>query len=159
LRPGDAMVLVPDVHEYAPYVHAVFAPVQRWLPFAIADRSPASDLPLPASFLRVCRAAEQRFAAPEILLLLEEPALARTFGIARADVPAVRAWVERAGIRWGADGAQRQRDLDLPADDANTWAQGLERLLLGQATGATAGLVFDRLPAADATAGRSDLLG
>jgi exodeoxyribonuclease V gamma subunit len=159
LQPGDVMVLVPDVQEYAPYVHAVFAPVQQWLPFAIADRSPASDLPLPASLLRICRIAEQRFAAPELLLLLEEPSLARTFGIARADLPVLRAWVRRAGIRWGVDGAQRQRDLALPAEEANAWTQGLERLVLGMATGPADALVLGRLPAADATAARSDLLG
>jgi exodeoxyribonuclease V gamma subunit len=159
LQPGDVMVLVPDVQEYAPYVHAVFAPVHQWLPFAIADRSPASDLPLPACLLRICGIAGQRFAAPELLLLLEEPSLARTFGIARADLPVLRAWVRRAGIRWGIDGAQRQRDLALPADDANAWAQGLERLVLGMATGPADALVLGRLPAADATAARSELLG
>src|SRR5262249_51434350 len=54
LTPADVMVLVPDVQLYAPYVHAVFGPVQKQLPFHVADRSPAAELPVAASFLRVC---------------------------------------------------------------------------------------------------------
>ncbi|MGE3352457.1 MAG: exodeoxyribonuclease V subunit gamma, partial [Planctomycetota bacterium] len=159
LRPSDVLVLLPNVQDHAPYVQAVFGPVQRLLPFHIADRSPAADLPVPALLLRVCALARGRFTAPELLLLLEEPALARRFDIARPDLLALRTWVHRTRIRWGLDGEQRKQDLGLPADDANTWRQGLERLLLGVATGPQDEPVLGLLPAADGSAGRALLLG
>lgn len=159
LTPADVLVLLPDVHAYAPYVHAVFRPVARLLPFHVADRSPAADLPVPALMLRVLALVHGRFTAPELLLLLEEPGLARRFGIARPDLAVLRRWVHRARIRWGLDGEQRRRDLELPGFEDNTWRQGIDRLLMGHATGLLDEPVLGVLPAAGATGDRGELLG
>lgn len=159
MTPADVMVLVPDVQEYAPYVHAVFRPLHKLLPFHVADRSPAAELPVPATFLRLCALARGRFQAADVLLLLEEPALARRFSIARPDLVSLRAWVHRTRIRWGLDGAQRQADLGLPADDGNTWRHGLDRLVLGLATGDVGGEVLSLLPAGSGSSNHLELLG
>jgi exodeoxyribonuclease V gamma subunit len=158
LAPHEVMVLVPDIAVYAPYAEAVFGPVRRHLPFQVADRDPASELPLCASLLAVLELAQQRLEVFDVLHLLEEPALLRRFDLSPGDAPTLRHWCQRAGIRWGLDGAARQRQFQLPPFEENSWQQGLDRLLLGVATGPSEELVFDMLPAADATTGRDEVL-
>ena len=158
LQPHDILVLLPDVATYAPCVHAVFEPVARLLPFRLADRSPAQALPLASALLAVLRLAGERLRHTEVLQLLEVEAVQRAFGIAGSDLPALREWIERTHIRWGLDSAHRS-GFDVPGFDANSWRQGLDRLLLGHATGPVDDLVLDLLPAADTTAARSELLG
>src|SRR5690606_25156816 len=68
---------------------------------------------------------------------------ARRAGIEPEDLPLLRDWLRQAGVRWGRDG-QHRAALDLPADDAFTWRQGLDRLLLGFA--APPQLAGDGLP-------------
>ena len=64
--------------------------------------------------------------------LLQLEPVQTAFGISAAEVPAVAALFEDAGIRWGADGAWRAR-FGQPNDDWNTWRFGLDRLALGVA--------------------------
>ena len=159
LRPSDVMVLVPDPQTYAPYVQAVFGPVQKQLPFMLADRSPASELPIASALLRLCRLSHERFTAPDILQMLDEPAISATFSITAGDLPTIRSWIERSAIRWGNNGENRAEDYQLPAFEANSWDEGLTRLLLGQAIGEGMELSFGHLPTADGTIGRADLMG
>ena len=159
LSPSDIMVLLPDVQQYAPYIDAVFGPTKHLLPFHTADRSPANDLPLPAALTHLLQLARSRFTGPEVLLLLETNAVGRRFSIANSELRSLRDWVERARIRWGLDGKQRQQGHDLPDDDANTWRQGMQRLLLGYMTGPTDTGIGDLLPIADSTASRGVRLG
>lgn len=158
LQPHDILVLLPDVRGYAPFVHAVFDPLQDRLPFHVADRSPAAALPLAATLLEVLQLAGDRVDAASVLHCLEEAAVLRAFALAPKDLPALREWVQRARIRWGIDAAQRRRSFDLPEFTANSWEQGLERLLLGHATGALDELCLGILPAADATGARAEVL-
>ncbi|MBL9078742.1 MAG: exodeoxyribonuclease V subunit gamma [Planctomycetes bacterium] len=158
LEPHDVLVLVPDIATYAPYAEAVFGPVRRHLPYLVADRDPAAELPLCASLLSVLELAQGRLEVFDVLHLLEQPAVLRRFALAPGEVPVLRHWCQRAGIRWGIDGAARARQFQLPAFEENSWQQGIERLLLGVATGPADDLVLGLLPAADATAGRDELL-
>ncbi|MBL8727597.1 MAG: exodeoxyribonuclease V subunit gamma [Planctomycetes bacterium] len=158
LPPHEVMVLVPDIATYAPYAEAVFGPVREHLPFQVADRDPASELPLCASLLAVLELAQERLAVFDVLHLCEQPALLRRFDLSPADLPALRHWCERAGIRWGLDGAARARQFQLPPFEENSWTQGLHRMLLGAATGPVPELVLGMLPAADVTSGRDELL-
>lgn len=158
LQPHDVLVLVPDIDGYAPYAEAVFGPVRRHLPFEVADRDPPSELPLCASLLAVLALAQERLEVFDVLHLCEEPALRRRFDLAATELPILRHWCERAGIRWGLDGAARERQFQLPPFEENSWAQGIERLLLGVVCGPGDDLVCGKLPAADTTTGRDDLL-
>ncbi len=158
LQPHEVLVLVPDVDRYAPYAHAVFGPVADHLPFHVADRSPARDLPLCKALLEVLDLATSRLVAFDVLHLLEEPSLRRRFGLFATDLPPLRHLCRNAGIRWGRDGASREAWHGVPAFEANSWRQGLDRLLLGAATGPTDELFGDLLPAADTTEGRLPLL-
>ena len=100
------------------------------IPFSLADRSLRAELPLVEAFLALLDLAQSRFAAEELLGWLEQPALAVRAGIEAEDLPLVRDWLREAGVRWGRDGRHRAR-LGLPEEDAFSWRQGLERLVLG----------------------------
>jgi exodeoxyribonuclease V gamma subunit len=134
LRPTDVLVLIPDVAAYAPLIDAVFgtAPGDRRIPYAIADQPRTADAPVLRAFRALLGVADGRLEAEEVLALLEFPAVARRFDIGAEDLPSLRTWVRRAGIRWGCDASTRQR-LGLPPARAHSWRAGIERLLLGYA--------------------------
>ncbi len=165
LTPDQVVVLTPDIERYAPYIDAVFSPrtATPRIPFSLADRSLRAELPLIEAFLDLLALPESRFAAEDILAWLEQPAIARRAGIEAEDLPLLRDWLREAGVRWGRDAAHR-RELGLPDDDAFTWAQGLDRLLLGfaappQLAGDSLPLLGDSLPLDALEGARGQLLG
>ncbi|KMN48070.1 exodeoxyribonuclease V subunit gamma [Chromobacterium violaceum] len=152
LSPADVAVLTPDINAYAPYIDAVFgrrddAPN---IPYSIADRRVEREQPLLSTFAAVLKLADSRFAADEVLALLDCPALLARFDLADADLAFIQDWVRDAGIRWGRDAAHKA-SLGLPAEAAYTWRWGLDRLLLGTVlppalAGDDAGLFAGLLP-------------
>ena len=158
LQARDIMVLVPDIDRYAPYAHAVFGPVHYNLPFHVADRHPARELPICRSLLSVLELASTRLTLADVLHLLENTAVQRRFGLFPTDVPVLRHICQAAGIRWGLDGDSRHEQFDLPAFDDNAWRQGIDRLLLGTLTGPVNELVLGNLPVGDTTEARAELL-
>ena len=158
LRPQDVMVLVPDVERYAPYAHAVFGPLQKQLPFHLADRHPASELPVCRAALHVLALARTRLTVAEVLQLLELSAVQRRFRIFGGEVGLLRHLCQAAGVRWGLDAEQRSARFELPAFEDNSWRQGLDRLLLGHLTGPVDDLVCGYAPVGDTTEGRAELL-
>lgn len=170
LTPDQVVVLTPDIERYAPYIEAVFssktgAPREGSprIPFSLADRSLRAELPLLEAFIDLLALPESRFAAEEVLAWLEQPAIARRAGIEQEDLPLLRDWLRDAGVRWGRD-AGHHAALGLPADNAFTWAQGLDRLLLGfaappQLAGEGIPLLGDSLPLDALEGARGQLLG
>lgn len=137
LAPHDIAVLTPDIAGYAPYIDAVFGAVRLdgcRLPFAIADRPGRESLAVVQAFGQLLHVLRGRFTAAEVLDLLALPPVRKRFGLPAADLEAVRDWVAASGIRWAAD-ADHRRSVGQPAEDANTWRFGLDRLLLGVAVG------------------------
>ena len=139
LQPRDIVVMVPDIEAFAPAIRAVFGqhPRQhaRHIPWGIADQRERGRHPLLLALEWLLRAPQQRHAFSELHGLLEVPALARRFGLAADDVPTVLAWAEGAGVRWGLHEAQRQSQGLGACGGANSWHFGLQRMLLGYATG------------------------
>jgi hypothetical protein len=93
---------------------------------------------------------DSRFAADQVLALLDSPALLQRFGLQAEDLPFIQDWVRQSGIRWGRDAAHKAA-LGLPADPLFTWRWGLDRLLLGSIlppamAGDDSGLFADLLP-------------
>jgi exodeoxyribonuclease V gamma subunit len=158
LEPRDVLVLVPDIDAYAPIAAAVFGPVADHVPFHIADRSPARELPLCRALLRVLELERDRVQRDDVLHLLDVRAVQQRFGIAANEVEPLRRLVDAAAIRWGLDGQHRSQRYGLPADDANAWLPGLDRLVLGTLTGPADDLCRGILPVADVTDSRRDLL-
>ena len=133
LRPQDILVLTPEIEKYGPFIRAVFEYPERdslKIPYAIVDRHPRSDSTLIDTFLTLLELPGTRFAAPDIFLLLNSRLLRRRFALTEDDLSLIRRWIEETGIRWGIDAAHRAAE-HVPAINANTWRQGLDRLLLG----------------------------
>ncbi|WP_052063307.1 exodeoxyribonuclease V subunit gamma [Nitrincola sp. A-D6] len=78
---------------------------------------------------------ESRFSVTELLDLLDVPALRARFELDEVDLLSLKRWIQGANIRWGLDAAQRAA-LELPEGvSGNTWRFGLQRMLLGYASG------------------------
>ncbi|MDJ0887220.1 MAG: exodeoxyribonuclease V subunit gamma [Desulfobacterales bacterium] len=162
IEPRDILVMTPDIDTYAPYIQAVFgAPTDErlYLPFSIADRCLESASPLVEAFLRLLDLRAARFGRSHVLALIEFEPLRARFGFDAADLAAITEMLDRVGIRWGLDGADKAR-WDLPADDANTWRQGLDRLVLGYALAGEPDRLFQHLLPDDGVQGsQADLIG
>ncbi|WP_137008628.1 exodeoxyribonuclease V subunit gamma [Aquitalea aquatilis] len=164
LSAADIVVLTPDINSYAPYIDAVFG--QRDdapnLPYAIADRRVEREEPLLAAIGNLLHLLDSRFAADQVLALLDSPALLQRFGLTAEDLPFIQDWVRASGIRWGRDAAHKAA-LGLPADPLFTWRWGLDRLLLGSIlppamAGDDSGLFGGLLPQAGASGQLSEAL-
>jgi exodeoxyribonuclease V gamma subunit len=135
LEPRDVIVMMPDIASYAPYIQAVFDTPESdkvRIPFTIADRAPRGENNLVDTFLAILELSESRYGASSVLHLLESSAILRRFELTEADLETIRAWIDKAAIRWGIDPSHREQ-FGLPAFTQNTWREGLDRLLLGYA--------------------------
>lgn len=160
LRLDDVLVLVPSIDLYAPYIEAVFgAAANPSLRYSIADRQVSREQPSVEAVMGLLGLIGERLTPDRVFDLLDLPAIRRAFRLPAQEIPRLRRLVERANIRWGIDGRQRSYDFDLPTFDANTWRAGLDRLIMGHATGEVEGLVSGIAPLASATAGDAELLG
>lgn len=143
LNPRDILVMVPDINLYAPHIHAVFGSYAgsygqprdaRQLPYHISDQSQRRQNTLLIALESLLQLPQLRFTVSQLSDLLDTPAIRARFGLAEADLPALRRWIEGANIRWGLDAEQRAA-MELPEIDQNSWSFGLRRMLLGYAAG------------------------
>lgn len=168
LLPSEVLVLVPDLERYAPFARAVLgrslgadfdagaarSTRERRLPVRLADGRGLPSQAYGRLLLELMRLPDARLTATEVLELFEIDAFARRFGSSSDDLPALRELVREAGVRWGVDPYQRAAHLDLPVYEGASWQEGIDRLLLGFATGEGDTLIDGLLPVADATTGR-----
>ena len=162
LRPHDVMLLVPDVATYAPMVDAVFGVGEAGLPrisYRIADRPLAQESRVTEAALRMLRLVGARWTATEIVELLDLPPVRRAAGLDGDAMRKVIGWIEQTTIRWGRDGAMRRDQFALPAIEANSWRAGIDRLLMGYATGRVDEAVGETYPVAGDTIGDPETLG
>ncbi|MDO4904852.1 MAG: exodeoxyribonuclease V subunit gamma [Lautropia sp.] len=139
LQPRDVIVMMPDIHAYAPHIQAVFGLPRpgspRFIPFTLADQERRSHEPLLAAVEFLLDLPQARVAVNDVLSLLDVPAVQRRFRVEAGQLPLLRRWIEQSGIRWGLNRRQRAA-LDLAhAVDQNSWLFGLRRMLLGYAVG------------------------
>ncbi|MCS5636938.1 MAG: exodeoxyribonuclease V subunit gamma, partial [Myxococcota bacterium] len=137
LEPRDVIVMAPKVETYAPFIEAAFGSEgggpglgHGAIPIRVADRGARSVYEVAEAFFRLLDLISGRLEANAVLDLLGTPCVRAKFGIGEEDEPALRRWVLEAGVRWGLDADHRARE-GQPADDANTWRFGLDRLFLG----------------------------
>ncbi|MCC5871821.1 MAG: exodeoxyribonuclease V subunit gamma [Gammaproteobacteria bacterium] len=139
LRPRDIMVMVPDIHAFAPAIQAVFGQFDvddpRRIPFHVTDQLQRHQEPMVIALETLLRLPQLRFQVSEVMDLLHVPAIRHRFGIDEADLPTLKRWVGNANIRWGLNEQQRA-ELELgDAGERNSWKFGLDRMLLGYAVG------------------------
>jgi exodeoxyribonuclease V gamma subunit len=155
LEPRDILVMTPDIHQYAPYVQAVFgAPEERRLdiPFSIADRSLRSEGRLGEALLALLEVGGSRLGASQMLALLDHAVLRRRFDLEDSELELIHRWVRETGIRWGVDGDHRQA-LGFPPFGENSWQAGLDRMLLGYAMPGAGAQAFGAILPYDAIEG------
>ena len=147
LQPSDIMVMVPDMATFAPHVHAVFGRFQspgasttngsRHLPYAVADTTPHLD-PVVQALQSLLQLPQLRLSLPQWLGLFQVEAVRARYGLSAADVQQCHDWLMQAGVRWGLDAEHRQpwgMDPHWADSGQNSWAFGLQSLLLGYAMG------------------------
>jgi exodeoxyribonuclease V gamma subunit len=135
LLPKDILVMAPAIETYAPFVQAVFdAPEDegKRIPYSIADRCMRKESRVADTFLALLDLWGERLTAPQVLGILESPAVQARFGLTDVDLDLIVRWVGEVRIRWGIDEHERNR-WSSNASRENTWRAGLERLLLGYA--------------------------
>ncbi len=161
LVPRDIVVMLPEVSAYAPLIEAVFGlspEDRRFIPYRIADRSLLSGAPLIDVFFRFLQMAPGRMSASEILDLLACETVQQNYGITPDDLPRIRLWVEKTGIRWGIDELHRE-SLQQPKDRQNTWRFGFDRLVLGYAVRADGTFLGEVLPYEEIEGQAAELAG
>ncbi len=146
LVPEDVIVMAPRIDEIAADIEAVFGVPHedgRAIPYRIADRGAFQRSLVAETFRGLLDLLGGRLARSEVFdWLAREPARAR-FGLDEETVERLSEWAARAGIRFGLDATHRV-DLGLAQDRAHTWSDGLARLALAHAVGAS-GEVFEGL--------------
>ncbi len=134
LKPGDVIVMMPDVASYAPYISGVFGSVDAslYIPFAISDRNAAQESKIIKSFVSLISLHQSRLTLSELLSVLEVPAIQQKFEITDKEFEVIRYWLIDVGVRWGWDSEDKSR-WNIPEQSQNTLLFGLTRLLAGYA--------------------------
>jgi exodeoxyribonuclease V gamma subunit len=160
-QPGDILVVTPDLDAAAPLIDAVFgtAPHERRVPYAISGRARAQVNAPARALLDTLALVASRFAVNNVFGLLQQPVVARRFGLAEDDLDQIRDWLVAAGIHWALD-AEHRGGFDVPAQARHSFADGLDRLFLGYALPTHLQAPFQgRLPAGDAEGSGALTLG
>lgn len=134
LRPSQIAVVMPALDTAAPLIDAVFGtvPRERHIPYAITGRARAQVSAPARAMLDLLALPRSRFTASALFGLLQQPIVARRFGLDDDGLQHVHAWLQTAGLRWALDADQRSQ-FGLPPDPRHTVADALDRLFLGYA--------------------------
>lgn len=160
LKPRDIIVMAPDIDRYAPFVDATFSTAlnELHIPWSISDRRLRTEQQLLEGVAALLQLPLSRFESTEVLALLDMPAVRRRFSLDHSSLRILRQWVRESGIRWSLDAAMR-KEINLPADDSNSWSFGLKRLFLGFAMPDMEGGLFEGVaPYPDIEGSQSDAL-
>ncbi len=160
LKPADILVMAPDINQYAPAVTGVFGSArgELYIPWSIADQSRRVEQPVIDGFLGLLALISSRFTAPEVVAVLENPAVLRKLGLSDNDFGMLRSRIMDAGICWGLDREQRMKQ-GMDDSPLHTWQFGLERLLMGYVTGPLDGPLLNIVPCGGLPAGFAPWLG
>lgn len=166
LEPRDVIVMCPDIETFAPLIRATFGATETPAPgvppdlhVRLADRSLRQTNPILGTVARLLELADGRMTASELLDLADRPPVRRRFALDDDDLSRLEGWVRDAEIRWGLD-AEHREVFKLGKVEANTWAAGVDRLLLGIAMTEEPGhLLGGVLPVDDVGSGDIELAG
>ena len=156
LLPRDVVVITPRIEAYGSFIEAVFGDGE--IPFRIADRGVTRGSPVVQALLAALELLKGRFVLADVMALLDFAPVQRRFEVGEQEVELMRRWAVESGIRWGTDALDRKMS-GLPATSENTWQMGLERMLLGYALPAEAGMFAGILPYGDSEGSDGESLG
>ena len=149
--PHDVLVVTPDIDAAAPLIDAIFgtAPRALQIPYTVTGRA-RTDTNAPArAFMDLLALAGSRCTVSDLFGVLQQPVVARRFGLGSDDLDQVREWLQRAGVHWALDGTHRA-SYGVPAVERHSVADGLARLIASYALPGEVDQPFaGLLPAAD----------
>ena len=128
--PRDILVMAPDIERLAPVINAVFGSGSLRDLYSIADLPGGTGGQVYETFHKLLSAASGRFEFSEIISLLDMPLLANCMHLNDEDAEAMREYLQKAGVRWGYDGAMHEKFSGLNFDSFS-WLNGIDRLLAG----------------------------
>ena len=128
LEPRDILVMTPQVEAFAPLVGAVFGDSEATgvsLPWRLTDRSQQSEAGISQGLLELLQLGGERLTASGLERLLACGPLLSARGIDPEEAGAITTLLQRAGFRWGLDGADRGDG------GSHSLAWAIDRLTLG----------------------------
>ena len=161
LTPADVLVVTPDLQVAAPLVDAVFGstPASRRIPYTLTGLARSGVNRAAGVLLELLSLVGSRAPVSRVFGVLQQPLVARRFGLDEPALEFVHDWLQQAGVHWGLD-ADHRSALGLPAQARHSLEDGLERLLLGYALPEANDEPFaGQLPAAGAEGQRALALG
>lgn len=139
LRPKDIIVMMPNIDDYAPHIHAIFGQRRSdvrtnsdFIPYTVADRAGVKENPIFTVFVNLLNLPKSRFTVVELLDVLDVPTIMNKFQISEIELELIRRWLVDCRIRWSKHGKHKAQ-WGLPDSELNTWLHGLKRLILGVA--------------------------
>lgn len=159
--PDRILVVAPDLDAAAPMIEAVFSSHNTHharIPYMITGLSGNRINPVARALLDLLALASSRFSASDVIDLLMQPVIGKTFGF-DGDLKTLRNWFADAGICWGLDGAHKA-EFDLPEEDSHSFHDGMHRLFLAYALPDGEQRPFaNRLPAGSPSGSQAVALG
>jgi exodeoxyribonuclease V gamma subunit len=139
LEPRDIVVMMPDVGAQDANIRAVFGQYARndprHIPYHITDQHLRHGNPMLHALEWLLHLPQGRGKLSELAAFMEVPEVAQAARLSPEDVPHLTQWMQDAGIRWGLNAQHRQQlGLDSCGDQNTAWF-GLQRMLLGYASG------------------------
>lgn len=141
IRPGDVIVMSPNIMDYEPYIKSVFGNRESQLDFHLMDlQMPAKSLIIQA-FLHLLEIPLGRWNVNSLLQLLNYRCFQDRHHLTLEDVQTIRHWIKESGIVWGKNRQHRNEILKrnyckkemIAEGEEGTWEYGFDRLLSGLA--------------------------
>lgn len=143
LKPGDFIVMVPNINQYVPYIRAVFEPLldqnaieehkKRAIPYQISDQTYESESPFLKTITDLLNIYKNCLSQTYILNLLNMEQIQKKYEISTDDWETIKNWIATANIRVDYDDETVQpgksKEDVLPI--YNTWYRALKRMVLG----------------------------
>ena len=134
VKPGDMVVMAPDIHAYLPLIPAVFGEPgstrESILPYHLADVPVSRRHPLFDAFATLIELGTRRVSAPEVVDLLAVEPIRRALRLDEDDVDTLVEWLRASHVAWGLD-ARHKQALGLPPRSEYSFSWAMDRLLAG----------------------------
>lgn len=149
----DIIVMMPDVQDYAPLIHAVFSESIEtasgktdYLDYAISDQSTKAGHAQIEFFVTLLSLPSLKITANEVMDWLNLDVVRERQGIAEEDLDILRQWFIYLNVRWGLSAQHRDQVANgtnpgtssvnsINNNDRNTWLRAAQRLLRGHIYG------------------------
>ena len=142
LHPDDVLVMMPNIEEYKPIIHAVFGTKQEGIPtvpYHVDYRRHSSETTT-RSFLQLLDLADSRFLFSDVMDFLMEPVVHQSFDISESAVRRLKRWIEENNVIWGLN-ANHRKEEEQPGTASQTWQSAVHRgwsgIIYGDSSGRT----------------------